>query len=149
MSNNSGSSSIVSGVAVLEEGYRCSFSEGETTLVVDLPEGSGGTGQGPAPGVLGRAALASCIAMGIQSKAASNGIKLSRLSVLVSQEFDDLAGSGTPGHPDLPIGTSLNVEIGGDRADASLEALVHEALTHDVWFLCYAEQQRVQVNVQT
>jgi hypothetical protein len=48
----------------LVDGLRCSSEEGAWSIDTDLPAGLGGSGSAPTPGVLLRAALGSCLAMG-------------------------------------------------------------------------------------
>ena len=45
-------------------GLTCDVEDGEWTFVADEMPGDGGAGLGPDPGVYGRAALASCLAIG-------------------------------------------------------------------------------------
>ena len=50
--------------ARVSNGLTCQIEEGPWKLVADLPAQVGGDAAGPTPGVLGRAALGSCLAMG-------------------------------------------------------------------------------------
>lgn len=74
--------------ATLGPGLSCRISEGPWTLTVGMPESMGGSGAGPTPGVLGRGALASCIALGYAMWAARLGVPIEALSVEVEAEYD-------------------------------------------------------------
>src|SRR5688572_6874814 len=58
------------------DGLRCEITEGKWTLHTDMPEGGGGEASAPTPGVFGRAALGSCLAIGYAMKAAERSITL-------------------------------------------------------------------------
>ena len=51
-------------VTTIVEGLRCQSDEGDWHMQSDMPTAIGGEGSGPTPGMLGRAALGSCLAMG-------------------------------------------------------------------------------------
>jgi uncharacterized OsmC-like protein len=74
--------------AVLRPGLECSVTEGPHTLTVAMTTKYAGTGGGPNPGVLGRAALASCLAICYGMWSARLGIPLDSLEVEVSADFD-------------------------------------------------------------
>jgi uncharacterized OsmC-like protein len=72
----------------LKPGLECEITEGPWTLTVAMGEKSGGTGAGPGPGVLGRGALGTCLALGYAMWAARLGVTLDSLSVEVEADFD-------------------------------------------------------------
>jgi uncharacterized OsmC-like protein len=74
--------------ARLVEGLRCEIEEGPWRLAADLPPKAGGEDSAPTPGVLGRAALASCLVIGLAAWAARLGIPLEGLEVEVQADFD-------------------------------------------------------------
>jgi uncharacterized OsmC-like protein len=74
--------------AVLKPGLECSVTEGPYALKVAMTTKYAGTGDGPSPGVLGRAALASCLALGYGMWAARLGVPLDSLEVEVTADFD-------------------------------------------------------------
>ena len=76
-------------IAVVEDGLRCRVTGPAGELLhTDMPPGMGGGGSAPNPGWLMRAALASCNATGIATRAAKAGINLTKLEVSVSSETD-------------------------------------------------------------
>ena len=74
--------------AVLGPGLECTVTEGPHAFTVAMTEKYGGTGQGPNPGVFGRAALASCIAITYGMWAARLGVPFESLEVNVEADYD-------------------------------------------------------------
>ena len=54
----------------IRHGLTCEIEEGRWRLTADMPVPLGGTGLAPTPGVFGRAALGSCLAVGYMMHAA-------------------------------------------------------------------------------
>lgn len=74
--------------ARLAGGLRCEIEEGPWRLAADLPAKVGGEDTAPTPGVLGRAALAGCLTIGIAHWAARLGVPIGRLEIEVEADFD-------------------------------------------------------------
>lgn len=74
--------------ARLTDGLRCEIEDGPWRLVADMSPKSGGTDAGPNPGVLGRGALAACLAMGYAMWAARRDVPISEISVDVEADYD-------------------------------------------------------------
>jgi uncharacterized OsmC-like protein len=89
----------------LKEGLTCEVEDGKWKLTVDMAEKSGGDNSGPNPGVLGRATLGSCLAIGYTMWAARLGIPLERLEVEVQADYDSRGYHGvdnvTPGYKQI------------------------------------------------
>ncbi len=75
-------------VVRIREGTTCDVEDGPWKLVADEMPGDGGNGLGPDPGVLGRAALGTCIAMGYVMWAAVREIPLDSVEVIVEADYD-------------------------------------------------------------
>jgi uncharacterized OsmC-like protein len=71
------------------DGLHCEAREGDWLLSLDLPVDAGGTNAGATPGVHGRAALASCLAMGYTIELARVGIQPRSLEVEVQVDYDN------------------------------------------------------------
>jgi uncharacterized OsmC-like protein len=71
-------------------GLRCEITEGDHTLIADMPESTGGDASGPTPGVYGRAALGSCLAVGYMMLASKMNIPIDALEVEVQADYDDV-----------------------------------------------------------
>ena len=74
--------------ARIVDGLRCEVEEGRWKIVADASEKSGGTGAGPDPGLIGRAALGACLAMGYVTWAAHFDIPLTGVEVELQADFD-------------------------------------------------------------
>jgi uncharacterized OsmC-like protein len=87
--------SIGRGTAVtkvrLGEGLACEIEEGKWRLSAGMSEKSGGCDNAPNPGVLGRASLGSCLAIGYAMWAAWRGIALRSLEIEVQADYDTRA----------------------------------------------------------
>lgn len=107
-------------ISTITDGLRCTSEEGTFRFETDLPETMGGAGSGPSPGVLGRAALGSCLAMSYQMRAARLGVDLASVSVEIEADFD-LAGmvsmesSARPGYGEVRY--HVRVESSAPEAD--------------------------------
>lgn len=84
--------SVGQGTAVtrvrLRPGLACDVEEGTWTFRAGMTEKYGGTNQGPNPGVFGRAALGTCLAIGYSMWAARLGVPLNALDVEVQADYD-------------------------------------------------------------
>jgi uncharacterized OsmC-like protein len=89
--------------ARLRDGLSCEIVEGPWRLTADMPAKVGGDETAPTPGVLGRAALASCLVIGIATWSARLGIPIDDLEVAVHADFD---ARGELGADDVRAGYS-------------------------------------------
>jgi uncharacterized OsmC-like protein len=84
--------SVGQGTAVtrarLRDGLACDIEDGPWKLVVGMTEKYGGSNAGPNPGVLGRGALASCLAVGYAMWAARLGVPVDSLEIEVQADYD-------------------------------------------------------------
>lgn len=72
----------------LKAGLECELTEGPWTMTVAMSQKSGGTGAGPNPGVLGRGALGTCLALGYSMYAIRMGVPIEALEVEVEADYD-------------------------------------------------------------
>src|SRR5205085_3186946 len=75
-------------VVKVRSGVTCDIEDGSWKLVADEMPGDGGAGLGPDPGVLGRAALGSCLAMGYVMWASQMDVPLDSVEVTVEADYD-------------------------------------------------------------
>lgn len=92
--------------ARLAPGLEVQIEEGPWKFVVGMTEKYGGTGAGPNPGVFGRAALGSCLAIGYGMWAARLGVPIESLEVEVQADYDVRGELGvddsiSPGYPEI------------------------------------------------
>jgi uncharacterized OsmC-like protein len=84
--------SVGQGTAVtkvrLKPGLACDVEEGPWKFAVGMSEKSGGSNAGPNPGVYGRGAVGSCLAIGYGMWAARLGVPIDALEVEVQADYD-------------------------------------------------------------
>ena len=87
--------------ARITDGLRCEIEEGPWKLAADMPVKAGGEDTAPTPGMLGRGALASCLAIGIATWAARLGVPVAAVDVEVQGDFNARGelGVGEDVHP--------------------------------------------------
>ena len=124
--------SIGQGTAVtkvtVRGGCTCDIEDGGWKLVADDSVKDGGNGEGPDPGVFGRAALGSCVAMGYAMWAAVLGVPLTKIEVEVQADYDARGMFGiddtvTPGWS----GMRYAVTIESPAAEADVMRVLDEA----------------------
>jgi uncharacterized OsmC-like protein len=112
----------------LGEGLRCRSEEGVWSIEADLPAGLGGSASAPTPGVLLRAALGSCLAMGYRLRAARRGVPVRSIRVTIESESDvDGMLRSTSAAPPGFTAIRYHVEIDTDAPVGDVEAIVDEA----------------------
>ena len=112
--------------STITDGLTCQVKEGKWTLYADMPEPAGGNGAGPTPGVYGRAALGSCLAIGYMMRAAVMGISIKSLEVEVQADYDDGALFGTttdipPGYIEVRYSVKVDSEASEDQIMEMIE----------------------------
>ncbi len=110
------------------EGLHCEISEGDFSMSVDMSPKAGGTNCGPNPGVLGRGALASCLAISYMQWAAFRGVHIDHLEVLVSADYNVGADYGI--RPDVQPGyqhVQYCVMVKSDEHPRRIKEIIEEA----------------------
>jgi uncharacterized OsmC-like protein len=134
-------------------GLACEIQEGDWKMNADMPAGAGGDGTAPTPGVYGRAALGSCLAIGYMMKAAELEIPISSLEVVVEADFDDGALFGTsakdvpPGY--LEIRYTVNIE--SDAPEERIMQLVEDGDARSPYLDIFTRAQKCirKVNINS
>ena len=114
----------------LRDGLTCDVEDGAWKLTVDMSAKSGGDGRGPDPGVYGRTALGSCLAIGYTLWAAKRGVTFTRLEVVVQADYDSGAYHGVA---DVPPGyrqVRYTVTVESDAPEADVLRVLDEADAH-------------------
>lgn len=105
--------------AKIINGLGCEITEGKHKLIADMPESVGGDASGPTPGVYGRAAFGSCLAIAYMMKASAMNIKINSLEVEVQADYDDGALLGTssavPGYLELRYKVTVESDAAEDE----------------------------------
>lgn len=140
--------SIGQGTAVtrvrVTDGLACEVEEGPWKLTVDMSPKAGGTGAGPNPGVLGRAALGSCLAVGYAMWAAKLGVPISSLEIEVQADYDT---RGEYGLGDVPPGyrqVRCLVSIESEAPEAEVVSMVEQAEAHSSYLALFSRPQDVR-----
>jgi len=105
---------------------RCEVTDGPWTLAVGMTEKYGGDDSGPNPGVLGRAALGSCLAIGYAMWAARLGVPITSLSVEIEADYDVRGELGVsddvrPGYQEIRAIVSVESEAPESEVLAMLD----------------------------
>ena len=132
----------------VRDGLTCEVEEGAWRLLVDMPEKSGGNNAGPNPGILGRAALGTCLAMGYTRWAAVFGLHLADVTVEVQADYD---ARGEYGVADLPPGYAqvrYIVTLESDAPEADLRRLIDVADAHTAFLDVFQRPIDVRREVQ-
>ena len=127
----------------ITEGLACEIISGRWKLVADMTASSGGTATAPTPGVYGRAALGSCLAIGYQMRAAAAGVPIRSLEVVVEGDYDE---GGLYGVGDVPAGylaVRYTVTIESSAPEAEVRRVVEEADAHSPWLDVFASAKSV------
>ena len=119
----------------------------------DMPAGVGGNGLGPTPGVYGRAALGSCLAIGYMMKAAELEIPIISLEVEVEADFDNGALFGTA-DKNVPAGyleIRYTVNIESDAANEKIMQLLDDGDAHSPYLDTFTRAQKCirKVNINS
>jgi uncharacterized OsmC-like protein len=134
--------------ATLTEGLRCEIAEGDFRLVADMSPKMGGEGAGPNPGVLGRGALAACIAMNVSMRAALLRVPIHRVHVRVEADYDArgefIPGASDPGYQQLRVALTVESEAGED----AVQRVLDEALATTAFLDTFRRPVDVQVEAK-
>jgi uncharacterized OsmC-like protein len=132
----------------LRKGLACEIEAGPWHFVADMPESCGGTGTAPTPGVYGRAALGSCLAIGYAMRAAKLGVAISSIEVEVQADYDDGALFGVV---DVPPGYSeirCLVTVETDAPEVDVLRVLDEADAHSPYLDVFRRAQRCKREVR-
>lgn len=132
-------------------GLHCEITEGKWKLEADMPEGVGGNSLAPTPGVYGRAAIGSCLAIGYMMKAAVMQLPINSLEVEVQADYDDGALLGTsnadPGYSEI----RYTVNIESDAPEELIFRMIEDADQHSPYLDVFTRAQTCirKVNIVT
>jgi uncharacterized OsmC-like protein len=115
-----------------------------------MPAKVGGGETAPTPGVLGRAALAGCLTIGIAAWAARLGVPVDAVEVEVEADFDARGELGVEGVPPGYQQVRYTVSIDSPAPRAELDRLLATAERHspylDVFGRAIALRRAVRLN---
>lgn len=129
------------------DGLRCEAQEGDWRFSIDMPVEGGGSGAGPTPGVHGRAALASCLAIGYGICLARAGIEVRSLEVEVAVDYDNRGLLGMDGIYPGYLGVRHTLYLDADATPAQLTPVIAEAQRCSPYLHVFADPQPLQGSV--
>jgi uncharacterized OsmC-like protein len=123
-------------------GLSCESREGEYVFYTDMPSQVGGNETGPTPGVLGRAALGSCLAMGYMMWASRLDVIIDSLEVQIEADYDDGALFGTsdavPGYSEI----RYIVKIKSPASKKVIENVLNQGDNHSPYLDVFSRAQK-------
>jgi uncharacterized OsmC-like protein len=134
--------------ARITNGLAVEITEGPWTLHADMPPGAGGEGSAPTPGVFGRAALGSCVAMGYAIDAARQGFRLDAIEVQVEADYDDGALYGVSANPPGYLEVRYTVTLQTDATEGEVARFLDGADAHSPYLDVFRRAQSVRRSVR-
>jgi uncharacterized OsmC-like protein len=127
--------------ARLGDSLSCEIEDGAWKLTAGMTEKYGGSNAGPNPGVYGRAALASCLAIGYGIWAARLGVKIDSLEVEVQADYDVRGELGVSDEvPPGYVAVRYVVTVQSSAPEHEVMQLLNTADKHSSWRDDYERQ---------
>ena len=123
-------------------GLSCESREGEYIFHTDMPSQVGGNGTGPTPGVLGRAALGSCLAMGYMMWASRLNVIIDSLEVQIEADYDDGALFDTSDSPPGYSEIRYIVKIKSPASKIDIDKILDEGDKHSPYLDVFSRAQK-------
>jgi uncharacterized OsmC-like protein len=140
--------SIGQGTAVtrvsMDQGLTCHIEDGRWNLTAGMSEKSGGAGAGPDPGVLGRAALGSCLAAGYVMWAAKARIPLNGVQVEIQANYDVRGEYGLGDIDPSYAQIRYVVTVESDAPEADVLRVLDKAESHSPYLAVFRNPQDVR-----
>lgn len=134
-------------VTRVRNGLTCEIEEGPWRLVADMPEQVGGTGAAPTPGVYGRAAFGSCLAINYAMRLAAMGVPVRSLEVEVQADYDDGVLLGVATGPAGYSEVRYLVTVETDAPEADVIRVLDDADAHSPYLDVFSRAQRCERRV--
>ncbi len=132
----------------MQDGLTCQVEEGPWKLTVAISPNMGGDDRGPNPGILGRAALGTCLAMSYKMWAARRGVPITSLSVEVQADYD---ARGMLCSNEVPAGyTEVRyvVSIESEAAESEVIELLDKADAHSSYLDVFARPHTMRREIR-
>jgi uncharacterized OsmC-like protein len=133
--------------ARIVEGLTCEVTEGPWTMTVDMAEAHGGGNAGPTPGVLGRGALGSCMAIGYMLWASRRSVPIESLEVEVHADYDAGNEFGTQGGRPAYSRVHCVVRVNSSASEERVRAVLKEADAHGTYLDLFTNGTVVQKEI--
>jgi uncharacterized OsmC-like protein len=132
----------------VKDGLTCDIEEGKWKLTADMNPKWGGNDAGPNPGIFGRGALGSCLAMGYMMWAAKLGIDIKVLEVEIHADYDTRGmcgiGDATAGYK----GVKYVVNISSDSPEDEVIKFLDKADMHSSYLDVFSRSIELQREVK-
>lgn len=125
----------------IRQGLTCEIEEGPWKLVADMPTQIGGDATAPTPGVFGRAAFGSCLAIGYMLQAARLGVPIAALEVEVQADYDDGAMLGVSETPPGYTEVRYTVTVESDAPEDDVRRVIDEGDAHSPYLDVFSRAQ--------
>jgi uncharacterized OsmC-like protein len=132
----------------VRDGLACEVREGPWTFVTDMSPKSGGAGAGPNPGILGRAALGGCLAIGYVMWAAKRGVPITSLEVAVETDYDSRGLYGVAGVDPGYSAIRYIVDVRSPAPEPEIMRVLDEADAHSDFLHVFRHPQEVTREVR-
>jgi uncharacterized OsmC-like protein len=129
-------------------GLGCAVEEGKWKFTVDASPKSGGGDEGPNPGIIGRAALGTCLAQAYATWAAVLGVPIDAMEVVIEADYD---ARGLHGDESVPVTYSevrYNVTIASTAPDEEVMAMMEKAELHCPYLHNFAKPLKLRRNIE-
>lgn len=118
----------------LRDDLTCDVEDGPWTLVADMSEKHGSKGEGPDPGVFGRTAVGTCLAIGYRLWAEKLGVPIDGIEVEIEADYDTRGMYGVD--DDMPPGyreMRYVVTIESDAPEEDVLRVIDTGDRHSPW----------------
>jgi len=114
----------------IRHGLTCEIEEGPWRLTTDMPAQVGGSATAPTPGVFGRAAFGSCLAVCYMMHAAKLGVPITSLEIEVESDYDNSALFGVGTSPAGYSEVRYTVTVESPAAEEDIMRVLDEGDAH-------------------
>lgn len=132
----------------VRDGLTCDIEEGGWKLTADMNPKWGGNDAGPNPGIFGRGALGSCLAMGYMMWAAKLGVDIKDLEVEIHADYDTRGMCGIGDTAAGYKGVRYVVKISSDEPQEKIIELLDKADMHSSYLDVFSRSIEMQRKVK-
>ncbi len=119
--------------ASVHDGLSCKIEDGDWTLAADMKKALGGSDTGPDPGVYGRAAVSSCLAIGYAHWFARLDVPVNTIEVELEADFDYGAVLGISQASPAYSAIRFSVSIDSPASEADVMQVLDTSDAHSPW----------------
>lgn len=117
-------------IVQVKNGTTCKIEGSGWNLTADIGAEAGGNNAGPNPGVFERAALGSCLAIGISQWAAVLEVPIKNLKVVVETDFDARGMLGVENKPPGFTAIRYKISVESPASKTELRKVIEKAEKH-------------------